>query len=63
MDYDSICINRKVESIDNLLDSIKEALGKKGYTPENNEIRKMFWKHDNWTCGDIWQAIVDKFND
>lgn len=60
IDYDSVCINKKVESIDGLLSAIEIALNTNNYGEEALRIRRMFWKYDNWGYKEIWEAILKK---
>lgn len=62
VDYDSVCISDKIQKISDLVPGIIDALSKKEYGEKENKIRKLFWKHDNWSCGDIWSAIVSKID-
>ncbi|MBU5480144.1 CDP-glycerol glycerophosphotransferase family protein [Blautia sp. MSJ-19] len=61
MDYDSICITKKVEKPVDLLERLKTLMSSTVEYNENAErIRKLFWKYDNWTCQEIWKAILNK---
>ena len=63
IDYDSVCINKKIESINDLLPAINKALNTDVYGEEAKRIRRMFWKYDNWSCKDIWEAILKKIDE
>lgn len=60
VDYDSVCINEKVMAVEDLLDSIMSCINKQNYGSSEMNIRKQFWKHDNWTYDDIWKLIISK---
>ena len=59
IDYDSVCINDKVLSIDQLLSAITLCMSKTKYGEKELKIRKMFWKHDDWNYEDIWNSIIE----
>ena len=60
MNYDSVCINPKVESIDAFFNSLLTITKLNKYDEHAENIRRQFWKYNDWTCGDIWKAIMDK---
>ena len=63
MDYDSICITPKVERPSDLQEQLIALMsGTTKYDAKAEKIRKLFWKYDNWTCQEIWKAILKKIH-
>lgn len=60
MDFDSVTINPKIKDLSCLIDGLEAAFKKPHYDARSEGIRKMFWKHDGWTCEDIWREIKKK---
>ncbi len=59
IEYDSVCINPKVANIESLLDGLVKTIKDTKYNEHSECIRRMFWKYDDWSCGDIWKAIYN----
>ena len=61
MDYDTICITEKIEQPCDFLKRLRQIMDDTMEYNQNAErIRGLFWKNDNWTCKEIWKAILNK---
>ena len=58
IDYDSVCITPKLLDCKDLPNAIDCALKILSYDENSENIRKLFWKHPEWSYAEIWNTLT-----